>query len=108
MLQKLKVFFTSLVTGNTKEKLNVVYLVIICHYQSLACYIIGTGQGECLDVNQNHQDAEDVKNGTKDEQKKLEISHSWSLTEFSWDEQGFSLMSSLYSDMAHHIDDKLR
>ena len=30
------------------------------------------------------------------------------LAEFSWDEQGFSLMSSLCSDMALNIDDKMR
>ena len=30
------------------------------------------------------------------------------LAELSWDEQGFSLMSSLCSDMALNIDDKIR
>ena len=30
------------------------------------------------------------------------------MAEFSWDEQGFSLLSSLYSDMAAHIDEKIR
>ena len=30
------------------------------------------------------------------------------LAELSWDEQGFSLMSSLCSDMALNIDDKMR
>ena len=40
--------------------------------------------------------------GLSEEQEQLEMA------EFSWDEQGFSLLSSLYSDMAAHIDEKIR
>ena len=45
---------------------------------------------------------EEAKPGLSEEQEQLEMA------EFSWDEQGFGLLSSLDSDMAAHIDEKIR
>ena len=80
-------------------------LVIVCHYQSLRCFLIGTGQ-------------ESYRIEDREMQMEAEIPRGCNLlgtgvtpiglAEFSWDEQGFSLMSSLCSDMALNIDDKMR
>ena len=45
---------------------------------------------------------EEAKPGLSEEAEQLEMA------EFSWDEQGFGLLSSLDSDMAAHIDEKIR
>ena len=45
---------------------------------------------------------EEAKSGQSEEAEQLEMA------EFSWDEQGFGLLSSLDSDMAAHIDEKIR
>ena len=45
---------------------------------------------------------EDAKPGLSEEAEQLEMA------EFSWDEQGFGLLSSLDSDMAANIDEKIR
>ena len=78
--------------------------MIICHYTSLACFILGTGQ---RDLNNNNISKKKEKriNEVREAEK---VCVESSLTEFSWDEQGFSLMTSLYSDIAHYLDDKLR
>ena len=76
--------------------------VIISHHQALASFGLGTGQ----ERGRGRQER-----GEADKPKQENRSHpqlAGRLTEFSWDEQGFSLMSSLYSDMANYIDEKLR
>jgi len=80
-------------------------IVIVCHYQSLRCFLIGTGQdSHYLELNEvqnqesNHRECNLLGGGGS----------PLGLEEFSWDEQGFSLMSSLCSDMALNIDDKMR
>lgn len=77
-------------------------VVIISHHQALASFGLGTGQ----ERRRGRQER-----GEADKPKQENRSHpqlAGRLTEFSWDEQGFSLMSSLYSDMANYIDEKLR
>ena len=76
--------------------------VIISHHQALASFGLGTGQERWRGREER---------GEADKPKQENRSHpqlAGRLTEFSWDEQGFSLMSSLYSDMANFIDEKLR
>ena len=81
--------------------------MIISHHQALACFVVGTGQ------DRRQRDRRDRKDrGEKSQENsvlrphlRIQLNH---LSEFSWDEQGFSLMSSLYSDMANFIDEKLR
>ena len=85
--------------------------MIISHHQSLACFVVGTGQ------DRTQRDRRDRRDGTEERGRKktqdsalrsdLRIQLNY-LSEFSWDEQGFSLMASLYSDMANFIDEKLR
>ena len=85
--------------------------MIISHHQSLACFVVGTGQ------DRTQRDRRDRRDGTEEGGRKktqdsalrsdLKIQLNY-LSEFSWDEQGFSLMASLYSDMANFIDEKLR
>ena len=87
--------------------------MIICHYTSLACFILGTGQRD-LNNNNNNNISKKKEKRINEVREKVEESEAEkvcvesSLTEFSWDEQGFSLMTSLYSDIAHYLDDKLR
>ena len=73
--------------------------MIISHHQSLACFVVGTGQ------DRTQRDRRDRKNSPLRPDLRIQLNY---LSEFSWDEQGFSLMSSLYSDMANFIDEKLR
>ena len=94
--------------------------VIICHYQTLTCYIIGTGQTN-LGSRHNHDTDNDANNNCRIDEnvtdivsttRKLSETNKYKqqtfLEEFSWDEQGFSLTSSFYSDLVHHLDDKFR
>ena len=70
----------------------------------MACFVVGTGQ------NRRPRERREVR-GEKSKQSALRADRRIQLnylSEFSWDEQGFSLMSSLYSDMANFIDEKLR
>lgn len=80
-------------------------VVIVCHYQSLRCFLIGTGQ-ECYDLKTN--EIQNKGNNLRVCNLLGEGVIPMGLEEFSWDEQGFSLMSSLCSDMALNIDDKMR
>ena len=78
--------------------------MIISHHQALACFVVGTGQ------DRRQRDRRDRREKSQDNSVlrphlRIQLNH---LSEFSWDEQGFSLMSSLYSDMANFIDEKLR
>ena len=83
--------------------------MIICHYTSLACFILGTGQRDLNNNNNNNNNISKKKEMRINEVREAEkVCVESSLTEFSWDEQGFSLMTSLYSDIAHYLDDKLR
>ena len=83
--------------------------MIICHYQSLASFLLGTGQTV---VNQKLKDQIGKEASVLEAQIGGRVSsverEEANLTDFSWDEQGFSLMTSLYSDIAHLLDDKLR
>ena len=85
--------------------LNHCYLVIVCHYHSLRCFLIGSGQ-ECYDLKTN--ETQNKGNNPRVCNLLGEGVIPMGLEEFSWDEQGFSLMSSLCSDMALNIDDKMR
>jgi len=79
-------------------------LAIISNYHALSSFVLGTGQtnpkqrsATYKQINQN--DLKTVilnQNEIKGKQ------------EFCWDEQGFSVMSTFYSDMANLIDDKMR
>ena len=80
------------------------FTVIISHHQSLACFVVGTGQDRTL---RERRERKERKEGGREKTPDLRIQLNY-LSEFSWDEQGFSLMSSLYSDMANFIDEKLR
>lgn len=100
-------------------------VVIISHHQSLACFVLGTGQQRRRERGGQHEGQQGGQQGGQHgrrherqqgdhEAEKRKEKMRWQppvterLTEFSWDEQGFSLMSSLYSDMANFIDEKLR
>lgn len=80
-------------------------VVIVCHYHSLRCFLIGSGQ-ECYDLKTN--ETQNKGNNPRVCNLLGEGVIPMGLEEFSWDEQGFSLMSSLCSDMALNIDDKMR
>ena len=85
--------------------------MIISHHQSLACFVVGTGQDRRPRERRDGRAVTREKTGghqhssTLRPELRIQLNY---LTEFSWDEQGFSLMSSLYSDMANFIDEKLR
>ena len=85
--------------------------MIISHHQSLACFVVGTGQDRRQRPRRDGRDGRDGRVTEKSQHSALRpdlrIQLDY-LSEFSWDEQGFSLMSSLYSDMANFIDEKLR
>ena len=89
----------------SEKFVDIICLVIVCHYQSLRCFLIGTGQeSHYLELNEVQNQGSNLR-----ECNLLGGGGSpMGLEEFSWDEQGFSLMSSLCSDMALNIDDKMR
>ena len=78
----------------------------------MACYIVATEQKENLwtDLNANDEILMQDKFRNileKSQQKNINTRHL-RLEEFSWDEEGFSLMSELYADIAQMCDDKFR
>merc|ERR1711971_951642 len=71
----------------------------------MRCFLIGTGQESYyLKTNKIENQGSNLRECNLFGEEGSPMGHE----EFSWDEQGFSLMSSLCSDMALNIDDKMR
>jgi hypothetical protein len=80
-------------------------LAIISNYHALSSFILGTGHS-CKHTKSFFKIHNKKCNGEKSDTFSF---HSMeSNQDFSWDEQGFSVMSAFYSDMAYLIDDRMR
>jgi len=77
-------------------------LAIISNYHSLSTFVLGTG----ISSQQTSKSAPKMQNKKEPEFNKENANTQ--AQEFSWDEQGFSVMSAFYSDMASLFDDKMR
>lgn len=78
-------------------------LAIICNYHALSSFVLGTGISSHQDTSKMAQKIQNIKE-TGFYKENLNVRAQ----EFSWDEQGFSVMSAFYSDMASLFDDKMR
>lgn len=101
-----------LTTGNDSWTISGIVhaLVIISNYHALASFVLGSGQTN------NKQESNISTLSNKQRQNISEANKSISFNmhskskkqEFCWDEHGFSVMSTFYSDMAYLVDDKMR
>jgi len=82
-------------------------LAIISNYHALSSFVLGTGQASSKQRSKPFL-LFNIERRNNPKPVTFNLNQMDANQEFCWDEQGFSVMSTFYSDMANLIDDKMR